>query len=201
MASSTPPPYAGVPGAVPTPPRKPRPSGWWFAVGVFLLVAAVGAGVGLFWWTLSGFFSTDDSVPVDGRPHQVSVGTDGDRMLWTEELLTTTCTIVDSESGQVIPQDDVGADFTRATRGPQMIGSTTFDPGSGRLEVTCVDEFAGGPGADGGEVEIGPAPKIANFALGIIAGIVVPLLLGLAGFIVLLVTGILFATRPARPKG
>ncbi len=76
-----------------------------------------------------------------------------------------------------------------------------FDPGSGRLEVTC-SPFNGPRGVAGGDtVLIGPMPRIGSYVVGILVAILVPGLLGLAGFVVLLVTGILWSTRQPRPRG
>ena len=69
----------------------------------------------------------------------------------------------------------------------------TFDPGSGNLDITC----AGEPGT---EIEIGPAPSLTGLVGGILAAVGIPLLLGGAGFLIVVITGILFATRPPRPR-
>jgi len=177
------------------PPRKPRPSGWWFALGGVLIVAAVAAGVGLFIWTLSGFLQTDATVQADGEPHRVSVGTDGDRMLWFDETTTPPdeCVVVDTATGEELPLEAVSGEYRRSngTMG-DWVGRYRFDPGSGELEITCSGRY------DRARVEIGKAPQIASFVGGIIAAIVIPLVLGGAGLVVILVTGILFATRGPR---
>lgn len=190
------PPY-GVPSGYPPghqpQPRKPRPSAGWFVLGIALILVAVVAAVGLFVWTISGFFDTDARVPADGQPHQVSVGTDGDRMLWVDDTMThPACRIVDRATGRVIAQRPVGGDFRRDRGAGDWVGASRFSPGSGHLTVRCVGR--------GGSVEIGSAPRIRSFVVGIVATIVVPLVLGLAGLVVLLVTGILWSSRPARPR-
>jgi hypothetical protein len=184
--SSYPVPSGYPPGQAPL-PTKPRPSGWWFVVGSVLIVGAVAAAVGLFIWTLSAFLDTDARVAADGQPHQVTVGTDGDRMLWFEEGSAQTCQIVDRASGDVVVLDRVSATYERSDTDGDWHGFARFDPGTGNLEVTC---------APAGTVLIGAAPKIGNFVVGILATIFVPLFLGLFGLAILIVTGILFATRP-----
>jgi hypothetical protein len=161
-------------------------------LGAALVVAAVGAFVGLFVWTLSGFLDTDATIDADGQPHQVSVGTDRDRMLWLEDGFGQQCRVVDRATGEMIPLDPVGGSYDRSDGSGEWHGASRFDPGSGDLEVTC------GPAE--GSVLIGPAPRIGSFVIGILATILVPLALGLTGLIILIVTGILFAVRPARPK-
>jgi hypothetical protein len=179
------------PGQPPLPPKK-RPSGWWFVVGVALIVAAIAAGIGLFIWTLSGFLDTDATISADGQPHHVTVGTSEDRMLWLEDGFGQECAIVDQRSGAQIRLHPVSADYTRSDSSGDWSGFARFDPGSGDLEVTCT--------ASDGAVLIGPAPQIGSFVGGILATIFAPLLLGLAGLVVLIVTGILFTTRPARAR-
>lgn len=188
------PPY----GAVPQPPRpaKPRPSAWWFAVGGALVLAAIGAGVGLFVWTLSGFLQTDVEVARDGEPHAVEASTDGDLMLWSYDIDSRpSCQVVDRMTGEELELHRPGGTFRRNTGGGgDWIGTGRFDPGSGDLEVTC---SATGTFSQA-TVEIGPVPRIGSFVVGILATIFVPLLIGLAGIAVLLATGILWSLRPAR---
>ncbi len=69
-------------------------------------------------------------------------------------------------------------------------GASTFDPGSGELEITC--------DASGGEIQIGPAPEIGGFVGGLVGGILLALFLGAAGFVLLIVIGVLYAT--GRPR-
>jgi hypothetical protein len=176
---------------VPPRPAKPRPSAWWFGVGIALVLGAVGAAVGLFIWTLSGFLETDARVAADGSAHAVTVGTGGDRMLWLEDGRAGGCTIVDQQSGERVLLRHLGASYTRSDSDGEWHGAARFRPGSGRIEVTC---------EGGGTALIGPAPRIGSFVAGILATIFVPLLLGLAGVAVLLVTGILWSLRPARPR-
>ena len=195
-----PPPYGPHPtGPGPARPPKPRPSAWWFAVGIALILSAVAAGIGLFVWTLSAFLQTDVQVVRDGEPHAVEVSTDGDRMLWAYiDETTPTCRVVDQVTGEDIELRRPGGDFRREDGGTAggWLGIWRFDPGSGDLEITCSSIDSNPPST----VEIGPAPRIGSFVVGILATILVPLALGLAGLIVLLVTGILWSLRPAQPR-
>jgi hypothetical protein len=187
------------PGQPPLPPKR-RPSGWWFAVGGGLIVAALVSGVGLFVWTLSAFFQTDATVAADGQAHQVTVATDGDRMLWRDvDVFDPDCSVVDTRSGDQIELRAVTSQFTKDFGDGEWRAAYRFDPGSGHLEITCA--AVQGFDTDGDEVQIGPAPSIGGFVGGIIATIAVPSLLGLFGLAVLIVTGVLWSTRPARPKG
>lgn len=195
---SVPPSYpvpSGYPPGYPQRPVKYRPSGWWFAVGGGLVALAIIAGIGFIAWALSGFLSSDALVRADGRPHQVSVGTDGDRMLWMDSDFQS-CEIVDTSTGEPIRLRPVSGSFERSDSDGDFEGLYRFDPGSGELSVTCVESTIGS--AD--SVLITPMPKIGSFVVGILLAILVPGLLGLAGVVVLIATTILFATRQPRPK-
>jgi hypothetical protein len=186
------------PGQPPLPPKR-RPSGWWFVVGGGLIVLAVAVAIGLFIWTLSAFFETDATVAADGRSHVVTVGTDGQRMLWRDDdVFDPRCTILDIETGTEVELRPVTSQFTKDFGEGEWTAAYRFDPGSGRLAVTCA---AVRDPDDGGQVQIGPAPSIGAFVGGLIATIAIPSLLGLFGLAILIVTGILWSTRPARPKG
>ena len=168
-------------------------------VGIGLVLAAVGAGIGLFVWTLSAFLQTDVEVVRDGKPHAVEVSTDGDQMLWAYIYETRpSCRVVDRVTGEEVELRRPDGEFRREDGGTAggWVGIWRFDPGSGDLEVSCSAIDSNPPST----VEIGPAPRIRSFVVGILATIFVPLLLGLAGVAVLLVTGILWALRPAASR-
>lgn len=180
----------------PTPPydarpreRRRRPSGWWFVVGGVLVLVAIVAFVALFAWTLTGFLDTDAKVAADGRAETVRLEGDDRRMLWLEDGLSQTCVVTDPASGEEVATRSVTGDFSRSEGDTGWTGSVTFAPGSGSVEVTCTG---------GGSVVVGPAPAIGSFVVGLLATILVPLLLGGSGVVVLIVTGVLFAT--GRPR-
>ena len=50
------------------------------------------------------------------------------------------------------------------------------------------------------EVRIAQLPSTGTFIAGLLVGLIVPLVLGLIGIVILIVTGVLWATRPPRPK-
>ena len=213
-----PPPSYPVPSGYPPGwrpvPQKYRPSWVWFLVGSALIVLAGVIGVALFVWALWPFFSTDARVSADGRPHVVTVEIDGDRMLWREsDVFDPGCRVVDTATGEEIPLRPVTSQLTRDLGDGEFVASYRFAPGSGRVEVTCaagVDADGSGPSASGDpdwemgwideQVVIGPAPNVGGMVVAMIAGVVVPGLLGLAGLAMLVVTGILWTTRPARPR-
>lgn len=207
---SQPPPSSPVPSGYPPGqpplPTKYRPSGWWFVLGGGLIVAAFVAAVGLFICTLWPLIDTDATVPADGQTHRVTVGTDGDRMLWRDsDLFDPDCQVIDSGTGQPVDLRPVTSQFTRDFGEGEWTAAYRFDPGSGQLDVTCASAPDIESDADwemgwGSEVQIGPAPQVGTFVGGLIATIAVPTLLGLFGLATLIVTGVLWSSRPARPK-
>ena len=198
MSTAPPPPggYPGYPPAYPQRPQKYRPSGWWFALGAGLIVVAIGTGVGMFIWLLAGFLDFDATIDADGQPHNVSVGTDGDRMLWTDSTAQT-CRLIDLDSGEPIELHKVSGDFSRSDDNGDFEGFLKFSPGSGHLEITCVQTDGSSPGP----VLIGPMPRIGSVVVGLLIAILVPSVLGLAGLVIIVVNGVLWSTRQPRPKG
>jgi hypothetical protein len=175
---------------VPAPPRRTRPSGWWFVVGGGLVAAGIATGVGLFAWTVMGFMKTDATVAADGRPHLVLLEPGEPKMLWVHEYDAARCSILDRATGTELDHSPVTGSFTRSTGRDEWVGDRRFDSGSGQLEVTC--DRSGGP------AQIGPAPRVGAFVGGLLAMILVPLALGGAGLVVLVVTGVLFASGAPR---
>ena len=173
------------------PPQKARPSGWWFVVGGGLMLVGLVIGVTAFVLLFRGIMTTDASLPVDGARHRVHVPTDGDRMLWADtDAQRPACTVVDHASGEEIGLEPTNGDFERN----DQTATNRFDPGSGDLDITC-------EGDTGSAVDIGPSPSIGGLVGGILAAVLAPLLLGGLGFVVVLVTGVLWSSRPPRPTG
>lgn len=156
-----------------------------------MVVAAGVSFIGLLVWTLTGFMEVDARITADDTPQSVVVGTDGDRMLWADpDAPELDCAVVDTGSGEELRGRAPSGSFTRSSNGREWEGVARYDAGSGRWEVTCPTAL--------GEVEVGPSPAIGSFVGGIFATILVPLVLGGLGLVVLIVTGVLFAT--GRPR-
>jgi hypothetical protein len=171
-------------------PSRRRPSGWWFVAGALLMLAGVAIGTLLIVQTVRAFTETDATIRADGQPHSVSVDADQDRMVWIHPGEPQTCSIVDTATGEDVVLERPGASYTKSVGSGEWEGSRTFDPGSGDLEVTC--------DASGGEIQIGPAPEFGAFFGGLAAGILAAVLLGGAGFVLLIVIAVLYAT--GRPR-
>jgi hypothetical protein len=172
-------------------PSRRRPSAWWFVVAGLMMLAGVAIGVLLIVQAVRGFIETDATIQPDGQTHSIVVDTDQDRMVWIDPFEQPVCTIVDAETGTEVEQEGIGnTEYTKSSGGREWTGDTTFDPGSGRLEVTC--------DASGGPIQIGPTVELGAFVGGLVAGILIPLALGGSGFVLLIVIGVLYAT--GRPR-
>lgn len=180
-------------GAMPPSPEpaKARPSAVWFLVGGLLVIAGIVAGTVLFVRIFTdGLLSVEASIPADGAAHVVTVDTDGDRFLWEPQYGEADCVVRDAESGATLALEPVTGTFTRQVNADAWQAQARFDPGSGRLSVTC--------SADAGPAQIGPAVEVEAFVVRILTAIVVPLALIGLGLAVLIVVGILWAMRPRR---
>jgi hypothetical protein len=165
-------------------------------LGTGLIVVAVGTAIGVFVWLVAAFLDFDAYVDADGQPHNVTVSTDGERMLWMDSTAQS-CRIIDRDTGDAIPLHRVSGDFSRSDSRGDFEGLLKFDPGSGHIEITCAQTDGSSPGT----ILISAMPRIGSIVVGVLVAILVPGLLGLAGLVVLLVTGILWSTRQPRPKG
>jgi hypothetical protein len=171
---------------------KTRPSAWWFAVGAGLLVAAVAVFVVVLVRTVSGFVAVDATVPADDRPHEVTWSGTERRMVWVRERDDASCTFTDPRTGAEVPQSPTLASYSKTTGSTSWVGLQTFAGTAGAVRVVC--DAASGP------VQVGPAPSIRGFGGGIAVAVLALVLLGLAGLVVLVVTGVLFVSRPPRRR-
>lgn len=184
----SPPPYAA--GLLGPDPRRPRPRARWFVLGGGLLVAALAAAISLFVWVLSSFLAVDATVPADGSPHRVTATAGAGRVLWVHPGEGAQCRVADPASGDELRLSAVDGRFQKSDGSGEWIAAQRFEPTSDQVEVTC-DPAAG-------EVQVGPEPSIGSLVGAIALTIGVPLVLGAAGLIVLLVTAVRWAT--GRPR-
>ena len=170
----------GGPGVPPTHQQQARRGGW--VPPVLLIVVGVAVGVFLVVRAVLGFSQTEATVPADGEPHAVTLEDTGERMVWVEEYTTSSCTIVEQGGDTPVETRSMTGRFTKSGPSGSWVGASTFDPPGTELEVTCA--------AGGGDVQIGPAVDGGGFALGIVLGILVPLLSIAAGVVWLVVRGV-----------
>jgi hypothetical protein len=171
---------------------KPPPSWWWFVGPVVLLLGSAALFAGMLVWTVSDLTQVDARVPVDGEPHAVTVPTDGDRMLFAQSSGELPC-VVRTRDGRRIEQRDVFGDFTMTRDGREWSGLTRFDPGDGRIVVSCTQSLS----TPASEVLITRAVDVGGFVARIVGTILVPMALGGLGMLWAIILGVLILTRRA----
>jgi hypothetical protein len=178
------------PNAPPVTVSKPRPSAAWFAVGGAMMVVAtivfVIAVVGL----VRSIAHTDAEFASTGT-HQVTLPASTQRAVFVVRgQPTAACTAVDGSGASV--------DFRRPSEEftyNDWVAVRVFDTGDGQLTFTC------GPGRVG-EIRIARDLGGGDIARLGFFGILFPFALGGAGFVVVVITTILwFTRRPVLPPG
>jgi hypothetical protein len=183
-------PYAG-PSPYPTQPAatvRKRPRAWWFALGGVLMVAAMvvfGIAIARF---LHSIAHTDARFQAAGA-HQVTLPAHVRRGVYgVESEPRPRCSAVDG-SGAAIHFHAPDGSFTF----DQWTALVIFDTGDGHLTFTCSHR------AGITDLRVAEVPSGGDLARLGLLGVVVPLVLGGAGFLIVLVTAILWFTR-RRPR-
>ena len=162
-----------------------------------LVVLAVVVFVGMLVWTVQDLAHVDARVPADGRPHTVTVATDGDRMLLADRATTRRPCEVTDPGGREIQQHDLLGDLTVTRDGREWSGLTRFAPGDGRIVVTCPATR----GSPAGEVLIARAVSPGSIILRIVGVVLLPMILGGLGLLWACILGVVILTRRAAPPG
>lgn len=184
---------SGAYGGGAPPRRRTRPSAWWFAAGAALLAVGLTLAGSAIVLSIAAFARVEARVPADGVTRTVTVEQDTVYLVWERPTETARCQLVDAATSTEVPQQGLGfTSYDRELGTGAWEGALTFIAPSGRVEVTCA------PG--GSAIEIGEKPRIHTLVGGILVGLVVPILLAVAGVILLIVVGVLFATGAKRPR-
>jgi hypothetical protein len=178
-----PPPYAGPPPA----PRRPRPRKVWFFVGAGLMVLAFGLFVGTLILTFGTFLRADATFAAGETPVEVDLPAGTERALYANTGFSVDCTATDG-TGTEVEFRPVAGEFTFN----QWTAVSRFDTGDGHLTFDCVET------SPGSQVRIGDLPSAGSFVAGLVVGILVPLVLGLIGLVILIVTSIRWASGAPR---
>lgn len=177
------PPYAG-------PPRRQRPRVVWFVVGAVLIVLAPVIFVGSLFTVLRPLMQEDAVFAVSDSPVQVDLPAGEERALFSTNGFSAACSAVDG-TGREVEFRGVTGEFSYN----EWTAVSRFDTGDGNLTFDCVDTTGGGE-----EIRIAQLPSAGTFVAGIVIGIVAPLVLGLIGLLMLIVTAVLYATGAPRQK-
>lgn len=187
MSALPPPPHFPGPHGQPSQPTKPRPRAIWWVIGATLLVLAAGTFVAGLVLALGPLFKQDAVIAADGESHRVMLSDRTDRGLFVREgTELPPCEVMDS-NGVVTPLDPPMGTFT--SNGWRAV--VIFDARTVQVDVTCQV-------ADGVEVRVGAVPSMRSFVMGILIGVLGPLVLGLLGALTLIITGVLWVKRAPR---
>jgi hypothetical protein len=175
--------YPGTP-VPPLPGAKPRPSAAWFGVGVALIiVAAIFAGIGI--GRLVHTVTHREAEFTGAGLHRVKLTPHATRAVFVQtDARRFRCAAVDGH-GQRVRFDQPAGSATYGT----WRWAATFETGDGSLTFRCTSRA-------GGTVRIQGLPSIGMVFSTLVLGVLLPLLLGGLGFLVLLVTTILWIARP-----
>ena len=172
----------------PSPPTKKRPSAAWFVVGgVLMVAAAVVFGIAIAHFVRD--ISHTDAVFRASGSHAVTLPAGTERGLYVPEgRPIPTCQVTDG-SGAALQFRQPDGRFTYG----EWVAVRVFDTGDGNLVFAC-------GGGVGGRIRIASVPTGDDFAWLGIVGILLPLGVGGLGFVVVLVTSILwYSRRPRQP--
>ncbi len=188
----------GVPGAGWQPPRKPRPSGWWWLGPVGLVLVSMALGAIFFGLLFVNLLRNDAEIPTDGQPHAITLPDTKPKAIWLgSDDAYAGCKIIDTTTGERITFTMV--DITGQTLKPDDYGqdiALKFTPPSREITATCKKT-----GDLVTSLRVGPAPVMGDFVRAIALGAVVPFVLGSIGVVWGIVLIVLMVKRPARNAG
>ena len=130
---------------------------------------------------------------VDETPVTVDLPADEERALFFEDLSDATCNGRRRRPATPIDFRSVTGDFTYN----EWTAAARFDTGDGDVTFTLPGRRPGRRARSGSR----SCPRPARSSPGCWSALIVPIMLGLIGIVILIVTGVLWATRPARPGG
>lgn len=183
------------PGHVAAPlPEKKRPRVLWFVVGALLMVLGIAVGVTVIVLGVKKVTVTDAIFSADGSAHAVNAPSGERRMVFTPAgTAVPSCTFVDS-SGTTLLTRAIFGQATVTTGGTEWRAFASIDSsGDGKVSATCAH-----PGGAQSQVRMGAPVTVEGLGGAIIGGVAALLGLGGLGFLVLLVTTILWISRKPR---
>jgi hypothetical protein len=179
-------PYQQPSAYPPAPVVKKRPSWLWFVGGGLMMVAALVIAA-LTFIPLGLDIRRDDGVFPASGTHAVTVPAGAERAVFIRDGDPVPRCNVSDGSGTPLQFRSPDSRFTYN----DWVAVWVFDTGDGSLRVHCARDQVG-------EVRIAQIPSDGDLARAVVLGFVVPLVVGGIGFLMVLVTGILFFTRRRR---
>ncbi len=183
------PPYGGPSPQYAAPPRRKRPRKIWFFIGGALIVLAPIIFVGALFTVLRPLTQEDAVFTAGDSPVQVDLPAGEERAVFSTDGAAIACTATDG-SGEDLPLRGVTGEFTLN----EWTAVARFDTGDGAVTFECDDLDTGV------EIRIAQLPSTGVFVAGIVIGVVAPLVLGLVGFLMLIITAILYASGAPRTQ-
>jgi hypothetical protein len=159
----------------------------WFFVGGGLMVLAFVVFVGTLILVFGMFLQADAEFAASETPVEVELPAGTERALYANTGFSVDCTATDG-TGAEVEFRPVSGEFTFN----EWTALSRFDTGDGHLTFDCVET------SPGSQVRIGDLPSAGGFVAGLVLGILVPLVLGLIGLVMLIVTSIRWATGAPR---
>jgi hypothetical protein len=174
---------------------QPRPNALWFVVGAVLMVLGIVIGVVVIVVAVRNATVEDGVITANGQAAAVASPANQKRMLFVESGHTPpNCSLVDG-SGQALLKRAILDDVTVTTHGQEWRAFAQIDSsGDGALTITCAPVTG-----DVAQVRVGQPVDVASLGGTVLAGVGALGLLGGSGFVVLLVTSILWFTRKPVP--
>jgi hypothetical protein len=167
-------------------PVKKRPSWAWFVLGGLLMLVAV-AIAGFTFGRLGWYIAKDDAVFAARGNHTVTVPPHTQRGIFVVEgAAVPRCQVTDGSGATVqFTRPDTRFTFDQW----EVVG--LFDTGDGTLTFHCH--------RSGGQLRIGRVPSDHELGHAVVVGFVVPLVMGGLGFVIVLVTLIVWFRRRSQP--
>lgn len=170
---------------------KPRPRPLWFVVGAVLMVLGLVIGVAVILHAVGNATVEDGVITANGDAAGVVSPAHRTRMLFVQSGHSAPdCDLVDG-SGQRLLKRAIVDRITLTTGSQDWLAFAQIDSsGDGAITITCRPVTN-----DVAQVRIGQPVDTASLGGSVLAGLGVLVLLGGGGFLVLLVTTILWVVR------
>ena len=190
--SEPPQPYTPYAASAP----KPRPGALWFVLGAVLMLLGIVIGMVVITTAVRAATAEDGVITANGQAAALASPANRSRMLFVQSgHAPPDCDLVDG-SGQALLKRTIVDTITVTTGGQDWRAFAQIDSsGDGAITIVCRPVTN-----DVAQVRVGQPVDTASLEGTVLAGVGVILALGGAGFLVLLVTTILWLARKPRTR-